>query len=86
MSPNNQSHLDAKRNIRPLDMAVYFITFGLGVTTLAAASSALVKRNNEVGAASDAAATQGSKSPLLPLLLVFVLGAVVEHEVAIRLI
>ncbi|KAK8843523.1 hypothetical protein IAR55_007183 [Kwoniella newhampshirensis] len=49
------------RHRRPFDIAVYFITFGLGVATLAAASNALVKRNHDVGYATRVAATRGVK-------------------------
>ncbi|WVR09708.1 hypothetical protein IAU60_006784 [Kwoniella sp. DSM 27419] len=46
---------------RPLDMAVYFITFGLAVATVAATSNALVQRNRDIGDATRAAAAAGGE-------------------------
>ncbi|WRT66640.1 uncharacterized protein IL334_003599 [Kwoniella shivajii] len=52
---------DDRHHRRPLDMVIYFITFGLGVATVASTANALVRRNAEVGFATRAAATQGVK-------------------------
>ncbi|WWD19428.1 hypothetical protein CI109_103888 [Kwoniella shandongensis] len=60
MSPH--THVaDSRRHRRPLDQAIYFITFGLATTTLAAASNALVRRNHDVGYATRVAAQRGVK-------------------------
>jgi len=45
---------------RVLDSVVFFVTFALGTATLAACTHALVKRNEEVGAASRTAALTGA--------------------------
>ncbi|KAK4688827.1 hypothetical protein P7C73_g1279, partial [Tremellales sp. Uapishka_1] len=56
---DNQAQLRHLPTHALLHRVVYFLSFALATTTVAAASHALVARNHDIGMASDAAATQG---------------------------